>query len=213
MSAAIPWSPPSLAPEIKAAVDAATSFTLAPVIDDQQAAAVRRALTTYERGLEGTPWSRFTALMLSIAVAFPSPRAMTEADATARLKLYYDHLRDIPADLLGEAVAHVIRTGTFFPKVGEIRKAAEEKLGERRGIAMRCRSLLMKHDRDWRRPAMPRRWTPADIAEANAAFRGLGIRTRYRLTGAELDNCESFEATDEDLETERAADPERESVA
>jgi len=65
----------------------------------------------------------FTGHMKRLGAAFKPVDA-------AKIDAYYEALRDIPADILGRALAAVIRSERFFPTVVSIRAAADL---ERRG--------------------------------------------------------------------------------
>lgn len=58
-------------------------------------------------------------------------------------KPYVDALRDLPADLVGRALDHVVRTYKFkFPKPASIRESVEQELSDRHATVGRLEGIL-----------------------------------------------------------------------
>ena len=64
------------------------------------------------------------SILKRIARAYPEKRL--EEDT---LLVYLEELADIPAPLLAQAASHHIRTSTYFPRVSELRQAAQQLAG------------------------------------------------------------------------------------
>jgi hypothetical protein len=103
-------------------------------------------------------------MVTKMSLAYPNAR-LSDVEATERMQLYAELLRDIPFDILSSAFRRVVQTNRFFPTVAEIREAAAPGLAARRGTIVGLRLLLHKHDREWS-PPIPEndRVKPGDTA-------------------------------------------------
>lgn len=75
---------------------------------------------------------------------------VSEAEAEARMGLYWLALRDVPADDLRGAFMDLLRNSTFLPTPAEVRRAAMHKGAVRRYAKSRARHLAWKHEVEWR---------------------------------------------------------------
>jgi hypothetical protein len=144
-------------------------------------AEVRRIEAAYAAGLTGSSHHLIANIFGTLAVAFPAQR-IGEDEAAAKLALYCRSLSDVPTDALQRAVDHLLKTQNWFPTVAEIRQAAAPHFEPRRMAMFACRSLIMRHDRDYRPPVEEKTdWTQDEVDEANRSFARMGLKTRYRL--------------------------------
>lgn len=86
---------------------------------------------------------------LSIATAQPK---VTQAEADARLEMYWLALLDLPVDDLRTAFLELLQTATFLPTPAEVRTAAIKQGALRRYAKSRARFLAWKHEIEWRDP-------------------------------------------------------------
>lgn len=86
-----------------------------------------------------------------LAIATAQPK-VSEAEATARVDLYWLALRDLPVDDLRAAFVELVKTATFLPTPAEVRTAAVRQGAMRRYGKSRARYLAMLHDREWKPP-------------------------------------------------------------
>lgn len=100
-------------------------------------------------------------MISKLAMATAQPRT-TEAEAGARLELYWLALNDIPVTDLREAFTALIRGKTFLPVPAEVRTAAIRAGSRRQYLKSRARYLAWKHRQEWRPECEP--ITGAEIA-------------------------------------------------
>jgi len=86
----------------------------------------------------------------------------TEAEAGARLELYWLALNDIPVCDLRAAFTDLVRTSKFLPTPAEVRTAALLPGARRRYAKSRARHLAWLHDREWKPPVQA--ITPEELA-------------------------------------------------
>jgi len=76
----------------------------------------------------------------------------TEAEANARIELYWLALNDIPVCDLRAAFTDLVRKSTFLPTPAEVRTAAMLPGARRRYAKSRAKHLAWLHDREWKPP-------------------------------------------------------------
>lgn len=86
-----------------------------------------------------------------LAIATAQPK-VSEAEAAARVDLYWLALRDLPVDDLRAAFVELVKTATFLPTPAEVRTAAVKQGSPRRFAKSRARYLAMLHDTKWKPP-------------------------------------------------------------
>lgn len=175
------------------------------VVSADIAGQIPEALAAYDGGLAPSSDDEIERMMLKLAVLYPGSKVSDE-EAAGRLEVYVELLRDLPFDVLSAAFRAAAQTTKFFPSVAEIRAAAEPAMRERRMRVIALRRILAKHHRDYRADEPAKIWTQAEVDDANAAFRKLGIATRYRLgDGGAIDTVSAAEvdapATQEGVES------------
>src|SRR3546814_18692733 len=83
-----------------------------------------------------------------LAIALPKAK-IDDAEADARLEIYWSALRDIPLPDLRTAYARLLKTSRFFPTIEEIRAPAHPSSAMRSNKRMRTQRLITRHDRQW----------------------------------------------------------------
>lgn len=75
---------------------------------------------------------------------------VSDAEAEARVEMYWLALRDMPVADLRLAFVDLVRTSTFLPTPAEVRTAALKHAALRRYAKSRARHLAWKHEQEWR---------------------------------------------------------------
>lgn len=120
-----------------------------PVVGPKSAQALRDFLdspeppTAEQKQIEG--------MLVKLAIALPKAQS-SEAEAHARLDIYWQALRDIPLTDLHYAFSKLVQQAKFFPTVKEILDAAAYPAAARSYRKGRARTLLLKHEREWKAP-------------------------------------------------------------
>jgi hypothetical protein len=200
------WQEPQLGLSLKQDLHAAmetTNSTYLNVPSPADVAALRKAADVYRAGLIGSSRETIAGMMGVLATAFPNQR-LSDEEAAAKLELYCRSLDDLPEDILKTAIDRLLKTQNWFPTIAEIRQAASPDFEPRRRGLMACMRLIMKFDREYRPPAQDKTdWTQAEIDEANASFRRLGLTTRYRLHPHKPGHVETVQLSPDEREAER----------
>lgn len=125
--------------------------------------------------------------MLSTATI---PWNQDDRETRMQMELLMGGIADVPPDVLKSACrAYMLKPGRrFFPKSpGELREFIDKPLDRRRRHAARLHAIHAELERraaeEDRRRKQDEEWTPAKVAEANAAFAATGVRLRYRYIG------------------------------
>ncbi len=84
-----------------------------------------------------------------LAIATAQPK-VSQAEADARLEMYWLALRDLAIDDLRTAFLELLRSATFLPTPAEVRTVAIKAGALRRYAKSRARHLAWKHDVEWR---------------------------------------------------------------
>src|SRR3546814_5429429 len=69
-------------------------------------------------------------MLVKLAIALPNAK-IDDAEADARLEIYWSALRDIPLPDLRQAYDRLLKTSRFFPTIEEIRAAAHPSMAMR----------------------------------------------------------------------------------
>lgn len=84
-------------------------------------------------------------------LAIATAQAKTsDAEADARLEMFWLALRDLPADDLRTGFMDLLRGATFMPTPAEVRTAALRHGAVRRYAKSRARHFAWKHEQEWR---------------------------------------------------------------
>lgn len=75
---------------------------------------------------------------------------VSEAEAAARVEMFWLALRDLPIDDLRGAFVELVRTSTFMPTPAEVRSAAIRQGAQRRYAKSRAKHLAWKHEQEWK---------------------------------------------------------------
>lgn len=133
---------------------------------------------------------RLTALGMVMAPNRPSAEATMWLHEMSRL------LRDLPQDIVFDAIDECQRSSKYLPTVAEIRLLADPRADERRKHAARLDAMarLIASGAaipDLRRPTPPAPpakqsapMTPAEVEEMNTILATIGALTRYRPDGS-----------------------------
>lgn len=84
-----------------------------------------------------------------LALATAQPK-VSEAEASARIELYWLALNDVPVDDLRQGFADLVKTAKFLPTPAEVRTAAMKFAARRKYLKSRARHLAWKHRTEWR---------------------------------------------------------------
>lgn len=123
--------------------------TESPVVGPNTAKALREFSEQPEPPLPRREQVETMIGKLAIATAQPK---VSQAEAGARLELYWLALRDIPLDDLRAGFIELVRTSTFLPTPAQVRKAAMHAGSPRIHAKSRARYLAMLHDWEWKPP-------------------------------------------------------------
>lgn len=88
-------------------------------------------------------------LVGKLALATAQAR-VSDAEASARLEMYWLALRDLPIEDLRGGFVELLRNSTFMPTPAEVRSAAIQKGALRRYAKSRARHLVWKHEQEWK---------------------------------------------------------------
>src|SRR3546814_12387795 len=80
-----------------------------------------------------------------LAIALPKAK-IDDAEADARLEIYWSALRDIPLPDLRQAYDRLLKTSRFFPTIEEIRAAAHPTMAMPSNNRMRKQMLRNRND-------------------------------------------------------------------
>lgn len=94
---------------------------------------------------------KIEGIVAYLAMGFPSQR-LSDAEAEARLAIYVEGLSDLPEEVLQEAARAAVRKCKFYPTVKELRDLAWPHFNRLQWPGVVLRSLIMKHDNEWREP-------------------------------------------------------------
>jgi len=86
-----------------------------------------------------------------LAIATAQPKT-SQAEADARLELYWLALQDLPLCDLRAGFMELVKTATFLPTPAEVRTAVVSAGSQRRYAKVRARYLVMLHDTKWKPP-------------------------------------------------------------
>ncbi len=143
-------STPTLAPSLPAKLTELLLSGDSPVVGPNTASQLR----AFARQPDPAPadQAQVETMIGKLAIATAQPK-VSEAEADARLEMYWLALRDQSVDDLRTAFMDLLRTATFLPTPAEIRTAAIRAGALRRYAKSRARHLAWKHDTEWREPA------------------------------------------------------------
>lgn len=102
-----------------------------------------------------------------LAIATAQPKT-SQAEADARVELYWLALQDMPLDDLRTGFMDMVKTATFLPTPAEVRTAVVRAGSQRRYAKSRARYLAWLHDQEW----VPEVDDPVDAAEVRALLNG-----------------------------------------
>src|SRR3546814_4290296 len=105
---------------------------------------------------------------------------LDDAEADARLEIYWSALRDIPLPDLRQAYDRLLKTSRFFPSIEEIRAAAHPSMSMRSYKRMRMQMLITRHDREWQPAGAP--LTDAEPREMQQIIPGSAVKHRRTAT-------------------------------
>lgn len=139
-----------------------------PVVGPKSAAALQAYAAQPEPPLADR--AQVETLVGKLAMATAQPKT-SEAEATARIELYWLALRDLPVDDLRAGFVDLVRACTFLPTPAEVRTAAQRHGALRRHTKSRARYLAWKHEQEWR-PSNDDRVDPAEVRALLARHEG-----------------------------------------
>lgn len=134
------WSAPVLpACVVPAALDAAVFYP--PTVTRDDAPALAAAARAYADGLRPADEAERAELLTRLALRYPPPARVSDAEAAARMHLLIDDLAHLPADLLAAACRSAALGCRHLPTAAEIMAFAREALGDRQRRAYRLDRL------------------------------------------------------------------------
>ena len=110
-----------------------------------------RQLREYAAQAEpAAPAQEQVGIMIGKLAMATAQAKVSDAEAAARLEMYWIALRDIPADDLRAAFVDLVKTAKFLPTPAEVRKAALSAGAIRRYTKSRASHLAWKHEQEWK---------------------------------------------------------------
>lgn len=145
------------------------TFAQMPVIGEKSANALREYVDSLSPPIAQV--QDIENMLGKLSIAMPKA-AMSEAEAAARLELYWQSLRHHALPDLHAAFGAILRTCKFFPTISEIEDAIRPVRARRIAKQNRAEMLIMKHEREWSPPVTDL----ADEAEVIALLAGIDKR-------------------------------------
>lgn len=121
-----------------------------PVVGPKSAAALKAFAEQPEPPVADR--EQVETLVGKLAMATAQPK-VSEAEAGARVELYWLALRDLPVDDLRAGFLDLLRGCTFLPTPAEVRTAALRHGAIRKYAKSRAKHLAWKHETEWQPPA------------------------------------------------------------
>lgn len=132
-AAARPASPPARwrAPALPACVtpaelDAAIFYP--PAVSQADAPMLAAAARAYAEGLRPADEPRRIEALTALALRYPAPARVSDAEAAARMNLLIDDLAHLPADILESACRRAALSSRHMPTAAEIMAFARDEL-------------------------------------------------------------------------------------
>lgn len=180
-----------LTPEIRRILDVMNFMVPSNVpATPELLAHLRKAAAAHEAALVPASESELTRALALLSTATIAWTDEDERKVKLGMELLKRGLAHVPLDLLNDGIAAYIgKEGRrFFPKSpGELLEFTNPglRLRSRRATNLRRMhaELERRADEERKRLASETQWTPESTADANATFRRLGIRTRYKYVG------------------------------
>jgi len=182
------------------AIEAPDRYSALPSPEDE--AALRRELVAACRPIATDSMQPLLARMVG---SFPQAGP---ADPRGYILALAEHLREYPADVLGDACREIVRTHRFLPTVSEVRAIAERLVARRRtalrnldAVAGERARREAEAEKTAELEAANKRWTaaanrafeafaarlPREEVPAWTAWRALSFPARYRVERASLE--------------------------
>lgn len=98
---------------------------------------------------EGPTQDQVGIMIGKLAMAMAQSK-VSDAEAAARLEMYWLALCDVPADDLRAAFVDLVKTCKFLPTPAEVRTAALRKGAIRKYAKSRAGHLVWKHNTEWK---------------------------------------------------------------
>lgn len=189
------WFAPCLPSNLQELVNEGGDYSALPVISAEDFAILEAAMQTAKPDITPCPVEKIEEMMATTALIHPDAK-LTDRDQIIRLRAYVRTLKDLPADVLGQAFADCAKEIAFFPKVAEIRDRAQRILKKRWKVYNRMATLAMKHRHEYLPPpaddGVPA--TPEEREEFNLMMRKMGLKTRAFSNG----ECRPLEEGEDD---------------
>jgi hypothetical protein len=170
--------------ELQEIVDQGGPYNYLPIVSPEHFAALEAAMATSKPDMTPCPVEKIEEMIATTALLHPDAK-LTDNDQRIRLRAYIKTLKDLPADVLGQAFADCAKEIAFFPKVAEIRDRANRILKKRWTLYNRMSILAMKHRHEYLPPP------PKDNVETskeerddfNLMMKRMGLKTRVFENG------------------------------
>lgn len=152
-SRAIQWQEPHLPEALRVALGwMKLQPGLPPIVDPETRVLLPALADHFDERLTPAKPERIEAIVAYLAMAYPAGK-LSDDEAQARLSIYVEGLSDLPEEVLQEASRAAVRQHKFFPTVAELRKLASVPHGKLCWPGCAIRTLMRKHDEEWRDPA------------------------------------------------------------
>ncbi|KAA9019834.1 hypothetical protein [Sphingobium limneticum] len=109
-------------------------------------------------------------MITRVANMMPSPRDITDDESEERMATFRQALRHHALPDLHAVFDAILRSCRFFPTIAEIEALIAPIRAKRMVRVNRAKSLILKHEREWRAPANEFA-TPEDVAAIRASMR------------------------------------------
>lgn len=174
------------ASELPAIVEAIQSFESLPALID-----VDEALTS-KAAVDTRNWLKAIAIK-----TWPDFAKGNSEDRSPWLNAVLLALSDLPAAIIAKATRQAVHKPYRFPNEveTEVRRIAADMADKHKLAVFRLRDMKREIEEALNPPTpqiehQPMEWTQEEVEKANASFKKIGIRTRYRLVCSEV---EAFE--------------------
>lgn len=135
-----PWCAPALPGCVTPAeLDAAMFYP--PAVSQADAPMLSKAARAYAEGLRPADEARLIEALTTLALRYPAPVRVSDAEAAARMNLLIDDLAHLPADILESACRAAAPSSRHMPAAAEIMAFAPDEHTARQRRAYRLDRL------------------------------------------------------------------------
>ena len=135
-----PWCAPAL-PACVTPAELDADMFYPPALNRHDAPALSQAARAYSQGLRPADEAVRIKVLTALALRYPAPVRVSDAEAAARMNLLIDDLAHLPADILDSACRSAALTCRHMPTAAEIMAFARDELTARQRRAYRLDRL------------------------------------------------------------------------